>query len=74
MSMGVSEFFKGIFKPAPVQPPEDHQLFEEAKRRLTTATRNVIREADEFGKMLRDMQGVPPRKLPAKKTRPSKKS
>ena len=47
---------KTIFaSPPPVEKPEDLKRFEEARERLHAATKNVIVEADAFGKMLEDM-------------------
>lgn len=54
----IPSFVKQLFSTTyrPEEKPDDLRAFEEARDRLTQATRTVAIEADAFGKMLRDMK------------------
>lgn len=55
--MKVMEFVKRLFQPQPVCRPDDLKQFDDARERLHRTSRALVREADAFGDMVREMRG-----------------
>lgn len=57
MSHGFAAFWQALFGRRDIEPAPDLVAFDEARKRLVTSARGLAREADHFGKMVRDMRG-----------------
>ena len=56
--MSISAFWKKLFGATPVPKPDDLIQFELAKKELHRSSRALSRKADEFGDLVRGMQGT----------------
>ena len=57
MSRVFAEFWQAFVGQRQETRPPDLQAFDEARKRLVTSARGLAREADQFGKMVREMRG-----------------
>lgn len=53
----IVKIVKAIVREPPRDNPDDLKAFEVAKQRLHRSSQTLIKEADAFGRMIRDMRG-----------------